>query len=91
MGMTKAPVLFPPTTPTIQQPRTAEVQAPNVHMTGYQPMAVNYSMPTYLSVPETRFEGESFLIYAIRVLVRAMLKGGAHGLAHLFDTTSLKK
>lgn len=92
MSKAQVPVLYPPPEAAVQQQKVAAgMQAPSINTAGYQPMAVNYSMPTYLTVPETRFDGESFFIYAIRVLVRAMLKGGAHGLAHLFDTTSLKK
>ena len=98
---TAPPVLTPLnlTPPVIQAPRIntapqiapVQMSAPTMQMAGYQPMAVNYHIPSYLSVPEPMLEGERFFAYALRVLLRAMLKGGAQGLASLFDTTPLKK
>lgn len=66
------------------------VQHEHFHPTHYQPLPVNYSIPGYLTVPETRNENEGMLGYAGRSILRSMLKGGAHGLAHLIDTTPLR-
>lgn len=80
--------VFTPSAP-VQQYRPA----PQEHYDPghYQPMPVNYAMPGYLSVPETRTASEGILAFAARSIARSMLKGGAHGLAHLIDVTPLKR
>ncbi len=93
-----SPVLYPKHDPIrdhqLQRPAQPSMEQPvpqQQYMHPAQMMPVNYGMPAYLSTPEQRFDGEGFFLFALRVIVRAMLKGGAHGLAHLFDTTPLKK
>ena len=67
------------------------IQQEHFHPASYQPLPVHYGIPGYLSVQETREDGEGIVGYASRSIFRSMLKGGAHGLAHLIDVTPFRR
>lgn len=72
-------------TSSVQQPA---VPAPPAY--GYQQMMpVNYQMPGYLTVPEQRYEGQSFWSFLGRTVLRSLGKSMGHSIAHLFDTVPL--
>lgn len=92
---TYAPQYPQPQQVQIQQVPTGHMMVPvpqeQFHPGHYQPMPVSYAMPGYLTVQEPRMEAEGILSFAARSIARSMLKGGAHGLAHLIDVTPLRR
>lgn len=46
--------------------------------------------PPFLAVPEVRAEEDSFMSFALRTAFRSSMKGLFMGIAHLFDTTTIK-
>jgi len=80
----------PPPQHMIPAAHAVPVQHEQFQQGMYSPMPVNYAMPGYLTVAEHRETSESIFAFAGRSILRSMLKGGAHGLAHLIDTTPLK-
>lgn len=54
----------------------------------FQPMPVNYQMPAYLTVPETRGDGGLFGML-FRTLFRSVGKAVGHSFSHFWDTVPL--
>jgi hypothetical protein len=74
------PVQVPYYPQPVQQPQIAYPQPIYQQM-----MPVNYQMPSYLSVPEMRMPGQSFMGLLGREAVRAMGKSVGHTVANFFD------
>lgn len=55
--------------------------------TRFQPMPVNYQMPSYLTVPEGH--GGSLFGMLLRTLFRSMGKAAGHSFSHFWDTVPL--
>lgn len=78
------PMFRPPAAPVYP------MHPPPAQPMGYQQMMpVNYNMPQYLAVPETRYEGQSFWTVLGNTVLRSVAKSTGHSIAHLFDTTPL--
>lgn len=71
--------------PQQQPPYYPQQQAYPQPVYQQQMMPVNYGMPSYLSVPEMRIPGQSFVGLLGREAVRAMGKSFGHTLANFFD------
>lgn len=52
---------------------------------------ITANIPTYLSVPEPYFEDDTFPQYLTRVVLRSTVKAIGHAIAHIFDTTVLRR
>lgn len=55
------------------------------------PLEYSMHVQPFLSVPEVQDDGDSYGSYAFRILVRSLGKGAALGIAHFFDSVTLKK
>lgn len=72
------------------QPQQPYYPYPQVQVPPMQMMSTNFSMPAYLTAPESRQEDESFWAPLGREIVRGMGKAFGHSLAHFFDVTIMR-
>jgi hypothetical protein len=72
-----------PLTPQVQQ--QYQYSHPQVQMRPLEMMAVSHQMPSYLSEPEVRLEGESYWAPMGREIARGLGKAFGHSIAHFFD------